>query len=109
MPPTVTEDKMIRIKRLNSETKKDLLQTLLKRSTNDFGDIEKTVDEIIQNVRRSGDRAIFDYALKFDGCRLDESSFMVDESEIEEGAKLIDSALYQVMGRAASNIRDYHM
>lgn len=109
MPPTVTEDKMIRIKRLNSETKKDLLQTLLKRSTNDFGDIEKTVDEIIQNVRRSGDRAIFDYALKFDGCRLDESSFMVDESEIEEGAKLIDPALYQVMERAASNIRDYHM
>ena len=109
MPPKITEDKMIRIKRLNSETKKDLLQTLLKRSTNDFGDIEKTVDEIIQNVRRSGDRAIFDYALKFDGCTLDECSFMVDESEIEEGAKLIDPALYQVMERAAANIRDYHM
>lgn len=99
---------MLKIKRLDNETKEDLLETLLKRSTNDFHDIEEKVAGIIENVRKRGDQAIFDYALEFDGCELDESSFMVSEKELLEGAGSIDPKLYEVMERAAANIREYH-
>ena len=99
---------MIKIVSLNKETKKDLLEKLLKRSTNDYGDIEKRVAEIIDKVRINGDKAIFDYALKFDKCRLDASDFMVTEQEIEEGAREIDPKLYEVMEKAYQNIRFYH-
>ena len=94
--------------RLNKETKKDLLEKLLKRSTNDYGEIEKRVAAIIENVRENGDKAIFDYARQFDKCELDEKSFMVTEDEIEEGASLVDPKLYKVMEKAYGNICEYH-
>ncbi|MCR5237941.1 MAG: histidinol dehydrogenase [Lachnospiraceae bacterium] len=94
--------------RLNNETKKDLLEKLLKRSTNDYGDIEDRVAAIIDNVRNNGDKAIFEYAKQFDKCELDPSSFTVTEEEIEEGASSIDPGLYGVMERAYDNIRSYH-
>ncbi len=94
--------------RLNKETKKDLLERLLKRSTNDYGEIEERVAAIIDNVRKNGDKAIFEYARQFDKCELDENSFMVSEDEIEEGASEIDPKLYEVMEKACVNIRSYH-
>ena len=94
--------------RLNSETKKDLLEKLLKRSTNDYGEIEERVAAIIDNVKKNGDRAIFEYAKQFDKCELDPATFTVTEEEIEEGAASIDPGLYGVMERACENIRSYH-
>ncbi len=94
--------------RLTEETKKDILSSLLKRSTNDYGDIEGRVNAIIDNVRTNGDSAIFEYAAMFDKCELDESSFAVTEAEIDEGAASIDPRLYEVMQRAFDNIRAYH-
>ena len=98
----------MRIVELNSDSKQDLLQKLLKRSTNDYKDIEEKVRDIIRNVTDKGDEAIFEYAKKFDGCDLDASSFMVTEAEIEEGASRVDKKLYEVMTRAYENIRAYH-
>ncbi len=98
----------MKIVKLNSETKKDILATLLKRSTNDYGEIEDRVQAIIDNVRKNGDSAIFDYAKQFDRCDLNKDNFMVTPEEIEEGAKLIDPNLYAVMERAFENIRSYH-
>lgn len=98
----------MKIVNLNPETKKDLLEKLLKRSTNDYGEIEKRVAAIIDNVRKNGDKAIFDYAKEFDHCELDEGSFMVTEKEIEEGAASVDRKLYEIMERAYSNICSYH-
>lgn len=94
--------------RLNNETKKDLLEKLLKRSTNDYGEIEERVAAIIDNVKKNGDRAIFEYAKQFDKCELDPATFTVTEEEIEEGAASIDPGLYGVMERACENIRSYH-
>lgn len=94
--------------RLNNETKKDLLEKLLKRSTNDYGEIEERVAAIIDNVKKNGDKAIFEYAKQFDKCELDASNFTVTEEETEEGAASIDPGLYDVMERAYDNIRSYH-
>lgn len=94
--------------RLTKETKKDILGNLLKRSTNDYGDIEDRVNAIIDNVRTNGDRAVFEYAAMYDKCELDEKSFKVTEAEIDEGAASTDLRLYEVMQRAFDNIRAYH-
>ena len=94
--------------RLTKETKKDILGNLLKRSTNDYGDIEDRVNAIIDNVRTNGDRAVFEYAAMYDKCELDEKSFKVTEAEIDEGAASTDPRLYEVMQRAFDNIRTYH-
>ena len=94
--------------RLTKDTKRDLLEKLLKRSTNDYGEIEKRVAGIIDNVRQNGDKAIFELALQFDKCRLDENNFTVTEEEIEEGAASVDPALFAVMEKASRNIRAYH-
>jgi len=93
---------------LNSKNKEDILSKLLKRSTNDYSEYEKTVFEIIENVRNRGDEALFEYAAKFDGCSLNEDSFCVTEKELEEGVKKVDKELIGIMEEAASNIERYH-
>ena len=98
----------MRTVKLNKETKKDILANLLKRSTNDYGEVEERVKSIIERVRTEGDSAVYDYARQFDRCDLNDDSFMVTEAEIEEGAATIDSKLYEVMERSFANIRSYH-
>ena len=94
--------------RLNEETKKDILSSLLKRSPENYGSYEATVREIIAKVRSNGDKAIFEYAHKFDGAELGADNFKVSEAEIEEGVREAGAELMAVMERSAGNIRAFH-
>ncbi len=98
----------MKIKRLNEETKNDILKSLLKRSPDSYGEYEDRVREIIAEVRKHGDKALFDYALRFDGCELNADNFRVTEAEIDEGVKITGEELMGVMRRSADNIRSYH-
>ncbi|MBR1876724.1 MAG: histidinol dehydrogenase [Lachnospiraceae bacterium] len=93
---------------LNNENKKDILSDLLKRSTNDYGKYEETVNGIIEDVKKRGDQALFELAEKFDGCKLDKDSFIVSEEEIEEAISGIDADLIDVMHESFLNIEKYH-
>ena len=64
----------MRILELNSETKNDLLESLLKRSPNHYGEFEGRVNEIVNNVRERKDAALFEYTEKFDGAKIDANS-----------------------------------
>ncbi len=94
--------------RLNEETKKDILSSLLKRSPENYGSYEATVREIIANVRSNGDKSVFEYAKKFDGAELNADNFKVSEAEIEEGVREAGAELMAVMERSAENIRAFH-
>ena len=61
--------------KLTEETKKDILTTLLKRSPSQYPEYEKTVSEILNNVRNNGDKAVFEYTEKFDGYKYDENTW----------------------------------
>ncbi len=98
----------MRIISLNNEAKKDLLENLLKRSTNDYGEYEKTVAEIIENVRQRKEEALFEYSLKFDKCVITKENFRVTREEIDEAYKSLDEHFIQVMKNSAANIREYH-
>lgn len=98
----------MRIVNLTGETKKDILNDLLKRSPNNYSQYENTVNEIIDSVRKNGDRAIYDYTLKFDKYALSEDNIKVTREEIEEAYTILDAGLVEVIRKSAENIRAFH-
>ena len=98
----------MRIVELNAESKKDLLENLLKRSPNNYGEFEGRVNDIIQNVREKKDEAIFDYTKRFDGADINAGNILVTEEEIKEAYTQVDEKLLGVIQKALVNIRKYH-
>lgn len=98
----------MRIVELNAESKKDLLENLLKRSPNNYGEFEGRVNDIIQNVREKKDEAIFDYTKRFDGADINAGNILVTEEEIREAYAQVDEKLLGVIQKALVNIRKYH-
>jgi histidinol dehydrogenase len=98
----------MRIVELNAETRQDLLEKLLKRSPNNYGQYESSVNEIIQNVKEKKDAAVFDYTKRFDGAKIDASNILVTEEEIKEAYGQVDETLLRVIRKALVNIRNYH-
>ena len=98
----------MRIQRLDKNTKKNLLEDLLKRSPNHYGTYEKDVAEILGRVKREGDAAVFEYTRRFDGADTDASNIRVTEEEIREAYQLVDSSFLDVLRKALHNIRVYH-
>lgn len=99
----------MRIEKLDDSTKKNLLEDLLKRSPNSYGKYEQSVREILDAVRERKDEALFDYTEKFDGVRLDASTILVTEEEIEEAYREVGEELLGVIRRALKNIESYHV
>lgn len=98
----------MRIITLSKESKSSLLNDLLKRSPNNYGQYETVVNDIIEKVKSEGDAAIFAYTKQFDKCELNAETIRVTEAEIEEAVNTIEPKLYEVMEKAAANIKAYH-
>ncbi|MBE5871546.1 MAG: histidinol dehydrogenase [Lachnospiraceae bacterium] len=98
----------MRIVKLTEETKKSILDDLLKRSPNNYTQYEQTVNEIIEKVRNEKDAAVFSYTEKFDHCTLTADTVRVSEEEIEEALSAVGENFIKVMEKAADNIRTYH-
>lgn len=94
--------------KLTDDTKKDLLNSLLKRSPNNYEQYESVVADIISNVREKGDEAVFAYTEKFDRCRIDASAIRVRKEEIAKAYEKVDAGLVEVMKKSAENIRAFH-
>ena len=98
----------MKIVALTAETKKNLLEDLLKRSTNDYGEYEEIVADIIQQVKERKEEAIFECSLKFDKCEMTKETFLVTKEEIQEAYQELDEHFIQVLRDSAENIRAYH-
>ncbi len=98
----------MRILTLTPETQNNILENLLKRSPNSYGEFESRVNDIIQNVREKRDEAIFDYTKRFDGADINAENILVTEEEIKEAYEQVDPKLLDVIRKALVNIRDYH-
>ena len=98
----------MRIQKLNSDTKKNLLEDLLKRSPNNYGQYEASVKEILDKVKEEKDAAVFAYTAKFDGAELTADTIEVTEAEIEEAYAQVDDTLLAVICKAKDNIESYH-
>ena len=98
----------LRILHLDKDTRQTLLDELLKRSPNHYGQYEQSVGGILNDVKLRKDEAVFEYTGKFDGAKINASNIRVTQEEIEEGYRLTDDSLVQVIRRALHNIRIYH-
>ena len=98
----------MRIEKLDSSTKKNLLEDLLKRSPNSYGKYEASVKEILDNVQNRRDEAVFAYTKQFDGADINASNIQVTEEEIKEAYSLVDDSLLAVIRKAQKNIEVYH-
>ena len=68
--------------------------------------VEDIVLDIIYNVRKNGDKALYEYAEKFDKVKL--SSLEVTEAEIDEAFASVDSAFIEIVKEAKENIVAFH-
>jgi len=81
-------------------------EELCARNIPDDREIENSVEEIIDNVRKNGDKALFDYALRFDGLKTD--SLILSADEIAAGASRTAPDVAEAIRKAAENIRKFH-
>ncbi len=98
----------MRIVELTAQTKNNLLEKLLKRSPNSYGQYEQTVNEIIRQVRERRDEAIFEFTRKFDKCDINGETIRVTDEEIKEAYAQTDPAFVEVMKKSAANITAFH-
>ncbi|MGN0307627.1 MAG: histidinol dehydrogenase [Lachnospiraceae bacterium] len=98
----------MRIVELTAQSRENILEELLKRSPNQYGEYEATVNEIIQQVRKEKDAAILDYTRRFDQWQPTSETLRVTPEEIQEAYGQMDEALIEVMKKSAANIRSFH-
>lgn len=98
----------MRIVELNEQTRNNLLENLLKRSPNSYGQYEQTVNEIISQIREKKDEALFFYTRQFDKCEITKDTVRVTAEEIKEAYEKVDPALVEVMKKSAANITRFH-
>lgn len=98
----------MRIVKLTKETTRNLLDELLKRSPNSYGEYESRVQEIVEDVRARGDEAVFDYTRRFDGATINARNIRVTDDEIQDAYAHVDPSLLKVIRKALLNIRSFH-
>ena len=76
------------------------------RQEQDIQNVDGIVAEIIDNVRKNGDSALFDYCKRFDGSNLD--SLEVTREELEAAYLRVGKGFTGLLERAKKNIEAYH-
>ncbi len=79
---------------------------VINRKIDDYGEYQVKVNAILKNVRDNGDKALFEYAEKFDGVKLDKLKVSDEEYEIAE--KELSGRFKETLKRAKANIEEFH-
>ena len=93
---------MMKLYRLEDLTPDQILNRDLRAEQ----DVEEVVDAIIADVRARGDAALRDYALRFDGARLEELE--VPAQEMDQALADADPYFLDTLRMAAANIEAFH-
>ena len=81
-------------------------EEILNRDIRAEKNVEDVVDGIIAEVRARGDEALKEYALKFDGAKIDD--LQVTQAEIDEAFANMDPYFLETLREAAANIERFH-
>ncbi len=84
------------------------LQQILSRNNTEKNDVQQIVDDILYNIKKNGNQALFDYTQKFDGIVITEQNIKVTEQEIEYAYTQVSKELIAVIQKAAKRIWDFH-
>ena len=69
-------------------------------------DVSDIVADIIYNVRKNGDKALFEYCERFDKAKL--TALEVSQEEIDEAFECVEPRFIEILKAAAENIRNFH-
>ena len=69
-------------------------------------ELENKVAQILERVKKDGDKALLDYTELFDGCR---TTLRVDPREIKAAYQNVSPDYLSYLRQALKNIRDYHL
>ncbi len=94
--------------RLDDASMENILESLLKRSPNQYDSYQDTVNEILNEVKEKGDEALFRYTKKFDKAEITPDNIRVTGEEIQEAYAQVEASLVEVMKRSLANIQDFH-
>lgn len=99
----------MRIVKLDEQTKQNILDDLLKRSPNNYGEFSDRVQAILDNVKERKDEAVFEYTKMFDKADINADNIVVTDEEIKEAyAEVEKTGLVDIIRKALVNIREYH-
>src|SRR3989344_4380036 len=82
------------------------IMNLIKKRQSKKADVEKVVLEIIKNVRKNKDKALFSLSKKFDGVEL--KTLKVSKEEISEAYKQESKEVVKALKIAKANIEKFH-
>ena len=82
------------------------LEKELARSQFSYDDVNETVENILKDVKKRGDKALFEYTKKFD--KVDLKTLEVSKEEIQKAFDTIDKELLEVIKYSHDNIKLFH-
>lgn len=94
--------------KLTKDTISNILEGMLKRSPNSYGEYEKIVGDILDKVKTQGDKALFEFTKKFDKFDLNADNIRVTEQEIRQAYDSFDRELLEIIRTSKENIRKFH-
>ncbi|MCU6733955.1 histidinol dehydrogenase [Diplocloster agilis] len=98
----------MKVIQITEESRKNLQEQLLKRSPSSYGEFEEQVAQIIDEVKKKKDQALFSFTERFDHAVVTADTILVTKEEIEEAYTLVDPELVEIIRKAKANIVEYH-
>jgi histidinol dehydrogenase len=89
-----------------SDLSKVDISRLVQRNVDPANEIRDLVEDVIAHVKQNGDRALYDYAYKFDKVEL--TKLYLDKSELTEIAAAVSAEQQEALQIAYSNIYKFH-
>ncbi len=90
----------------DGKNEKEFLRSLSQRSGEVNAQVTETVTQIIEDVRKNGDKAVIDYTVKFDGKAPD--AIEVPRGEINDALTNADPDFVNALLNAQENIAAFH-
>jgi histidinol dehydrogenase len=88
--------------------KEEALNRIMNRGKIDYSSVSSSVREIIEAVRKEGDKAVLRYAEKFDNTSLTQQKLRVAKNEVKKAYKKLKKSQITAMKKAAINIARFH-
>ena len=99
---------MIKIIEANSNSGKEYMEFLKKRTEDVQKDANIIVDKILQEVRTRGDEALIEYTQKFDSKFITGENIIVTVAEIKNAYKMVDQDFLDAIKLAKKNVKEFH-
>jgi len=99
---------MIRFLQFSDAGFAEAFRTIIERGEATPSGILQTVEEILADVRRRGDAALYEYTERFDRLKLDAATLEVSSTEMEQALAEVEPDTLATLQLAAERIADFH-